>query len=294
VRRLLAAEADPNVQDQMGLSALMVASISGEAECVRVLMQGGARADLLEDHGYTALALAQLHRQHLVVKLLKQPPAGERGRKQRLGRQSSSSSSSSTTAFTSLAAPLRAIANLARRGAKDEADAKAQTPTLTPTPNPDPNPNPNPNQADAKAEADADIATQIAAYQRYQRSSSPLQPSRSRTTLSGRAGAGAEAGRGVAGSSTVHDGLTPTPTPTPTQTPTPTPNPNPNPNPNQVHGGTAFTGCSSHADGGADSFRRTRGQLQHGDVPWTVHDGRFFAHHVRAHPQPAPEPASEP
>ena len=55
----MAAEADPNVQDRLGLSALMVASISGEAECVRVLMQGGAKTDLLEDHGYTALALAQ-------------------------------------------------------------------------------------------------------------------------------------------------------------------------------------------------------------------------------------------
>ena len=91
----MAAEADPNVQDRLGLSALMVASISGEAECVRVLMQGGAKTDLLEDHGYTALALAQLHGQHLVVKLLKQPPARERGRKLRLGRQSSSTRSMS-------------------------------------------------------------------------------------------------------------------------------------------------------------------------------------------------------
>ena len=45
---------------------------------MRVLMRGGARTDLLEDHGYTALALAKLHGQHLVVKLLKQPPARER------------------------------------------------------------------------------------------------------------------------------------------------------------------------------------------------------------------------
>ena len=54
VQRLMAAEADPNVQDQLGLSALMVAAISGEAECVRCLMQGGARSDLLEDNGYSA------------------------------------------------------------------------------------------------------------------------------------------------------------------------------------------------------------------------------------------------
>ena len=42
LQRLMAAGADPNVQDRLGLSALMVAAISGEAECVRVLMQGGA------------------------------------------------------------------------------------------------------------------------------------------------------------------------------------------------------------------------------------------------------------
>ena len=42
LQRLMAAGADPNVQDRLGLSALMVAAISGEAECVRVLMQGAA------------------------------------------------------------------------------------------------------------------------------------------------------------------------------------------------------------------------------------------------------------
>ena len=106
---------------------------------MRVLMQGGARTDLLEDHGYTALALAQLHRQHLapsrqqaahptltpaltrirqhlVVKILKQPPPRERGRKFKLlGRRQASSSncsscsSSSSCNTTSLADPLHAI-----------------------------------------------------------------------------------------------------------------------------------------------------------------------------------------
>jgi len=217
LQRLMAAGADPNVQDRLGLSALMVAAISGEAECVRVLMQGGARTDLLEDHGYTALALAQLHGQHLVVKLLKQPPAraresGRGGRKARLlGRQSSSSgrSRSSSRSIAFAAAPL---------------------------------------PAHAKAEADADVAAQIDAYQRYQRSSLPPYQ-RTMEALFGRAGAGAGGGFGLDAAMSA-----------------------------TVHGGMAFLGlsiCDDDARLKADRFKAA--QLS---VPWTVHDGRFFAHHV--------------
>ena len=212
----MAAGADPNVQDRLGLSALMVAAISGEAECVRVLMQGGARTDLLEDHGYTALALAQLHGQHLVVKLLKQPPAREResgrgGRKARLGRQSSNSSSSRNSS--------RSIAFAAAR-----------------------------LQAHAKAEADADVAAQIDAYQRFQRSSLPPYQ-RTLRALVGRAGAGAGGGFGLDAAMSA-----------------------------TVHGGMAFLGLSMCGDDArlkADRFKAA--QLS---VPWTVHDGRFFAHHA--------------
>ena len=61
MQRLIDAQADPNTQDRLGLTALMVASISGEAGCVRHLLKGGARRDVCEGHGHSALSLAQLH-----------------------------------------------------------------------------------------------------------------------------------------------------------------------------------------------------------------------------------------
>ena len=86
VLRLLNAEANPNMQDRLGLTALMVASISGEVGCVKNLLQAGARRDLCEDNGNTALTLAETYGQHLAVKVLKAPPVGSGGggRKQRM------------------------------------------------------------------------------------------------------------------------------------------------------------------------------------------------------------------
>ena len=72
VYRLLRTGADPNVQDNMGLTALMIAAISGEVDCLKLLLQGGARPDLRERNGHTASTLAEMYGQHLVVKILKQ------------------------------------------------------------------------------------------------------------------------------------------------------------------------------------------------------------------------------
>ena len=92
------------------------------------------------------------------------------------------------------------------------------------------------------------MAAQIDAYQRYQRSSLPPYQ-RTLRALVGRAGAGAGGGCGLA------DTMSAT-----------------------VHGGMAFLGLSIYDDDArlkADRFKAA--QLS---VPWTVHDGRFFAHHV--------------
>ena len=72
VYRLLRAGADPNLQDNMGLTALMIAAISGEVDCLKLLLQAGARTDLRERNGHTAVMLADMYGQHLVVKILKQ------------------------------------------------------------------------------------------------------------------------------------------------------------------------------------------------------------------------------
>ena len=70
VYRLLRAGADPNLQDNMGLTALMIAAISGEVDCLKLLLQAGARTDLRERNGHTAVMLAEMYGQHLVVKIL--------------------------------------------------------------------------------------------------------------------------------------------------------------------------------------------------------------------------------
>ena len=56
----------------MGLTALMIAAISGEVDCLKLLLQAGARPDLRERNGHTAVMLADMYGQHLVVKILKQ------------------------------------------------------------------------------------------------------------------------------------------------------------------------------------------------------------------------------
>ena len=46
VKRLLARHANPNHQNQSGISALMLAAEQGYAECVRLLVQCGADLEL--------------------------------------------------------------------------------------------------------------------------------------------------------------------------------------------------------------------------------------------------------
>ena len=70
--RLLAA--DPNVDvdavDERGCTALMHAARLGNAETVQALLQGGARPELLNADGETALHLALAHGQDRCVALL--------------------------------------------------------------------------------------------------------------------------------------------------------------------------------------------------------------------------------
>lgn len=102
VDRLLNARANVDAQDSLGLSALMVASISGEASCLKRLLQAGARRDLTEDNGHTALSLAETYGQHLAVKVLKQPHgAGSGGRRAMLAAAPAASAAAQPAADAS-------------------------------------------------------------------------------------------------------------------------------------------------------------------------------------------------
>lgn len=92
VQLLLSAGAKPDHQDSLGLSALMVASVSGEADCIKILMRSRASAELREANGHTASSLAQMYGQHLAVRLLSSPAPSPTGRASKLRGSSTKAS----------------------------------------------------------------------------------------------------------------------------------------------------------------------------------------------------------
>ena len=58
VKRLLDHEADPNHQNQSGISALMLAAEQGYFECVKLLVQAGANLELAPSGRSPSISLA--------------------------------------------------------------------------------------------------------------------------------------------------------------------------------------------------------------------------------------------
>ena len=84
VRELLDADADVNVQNESGDTALVFASVGGHLEVVRALLAAGADANVQVKDGDTALTLA---RTKAIKDLLTGTSEDSRGRGERGGRR---------------------------------------------------------------------------------------------------------------------------------------------------------------------------------------------------------------
>ena len=71
IRILLDAGANPNILDIYGSTALMIASLRGHIEIVRLLLERGAQTDWKDNNdGYTALMIASIYSNTEMVRLL--------------------------------------------------------------------------------------------------------------------------------------------------------------------------------------------------------------------------------
>ena len=190
-----------------------------------------------------ALKLAELHGQHLVVKLLKQPPISGR-RRARFRRPHRAHSPMLEEATGNGTGHCTATADAPRGGASGARGSRVSGRALvdgasdvlpahaSASPHEPPGAHGVADSGLARSlreGEDDDLAAQIAAFKRSLADRAELT----------------RAGRAVGSAATVH-------------------------------GGTAF--AERHGVGAAAA---SSSQLS---VPWTVHDGRFFAHHVRAAP----------
>jgi uncharacterized protein len=69
---LLAAHADLNVKSAEGRTALMMAAYFGHAKVVKALLDGGAKTEEKDNHGYTAADYAGSGKHNDIVELLNQ------------------------------------------------------------------------------------------------------------------------------------------------------------------------------------------------------------------------------
>lgn len=72
VERLINAGADLNIAGQNGMTPLHLAALSSDDSSVAALLAAGAKPDLRDEAGKTALDLARQHRHVKVVALLEQ------------------------------------------------------------------------------------------------------------------------------------------------------------------------------------------------------------------------------
>jgi hypothetical protein len=64
---ILARGADVNIQDNNGATALMFATLQGDADMVRLILAAGANTDLMNNKGRTAFGMAQKKGNHDVI-----------------------------------------------------------------------------------------------------------------------------------------------------------------------------------------------------------------------------------
>lgn len=81
IRKLLRSNADINRQNVHGVTALMIATMHGNADTVRLLLQRGAEPDLQASNGDTALRIAQEFKPEIVPLLEKAQDAFSAPRK---------------------------------------------------------------------------------------------------------------------------------------------------------------------------------------------------------------------
>ena len=70
VKELLAAGADPNVEDERGVTPLMEAARAGDVESLRILVEAGVKINETRNNGRTALIAAVRSREQEAVRLL--------------------------------------------------------------------------------------------------------------------------------------------------------------------------------------------------------------------------------
>ena len=83
--------------------ASRASSVSGEADCIKILMRSRASAELREANGHTANSLAQMYGQHLALRLLQDsvnPAASPTGRAAKLRGGSSAKASPAASSKT--------------------------------------------------------------------------------------------------------------------------------------------------------------------------------------------------
>jgi|GEM_PF-3541444 len=70
IKRLLAAGVNPNVNESLGDTPLMIASIRGDREIVEMLLDAGAEINATDEGGETAIVLAIRFQEKAVIELL--------------------------------------------------------------------------------------------------------------------------------------------------------------------------------------------------------------------------------
>lgn len=70
IEKLLEKKVNVNVRDNVGNTALILASIEGRTEVVEILIKANAKKDILNKHGKSALDYAKERKRKDIIKIL--------------------------------------------------------------------------------------------------------------------------------------------------------------------------------------------------------------------------------